>query len=800
MTGTPPRRVFVGISGASGAPYAVRLVQSLAAAGCELQLSISDSGMLVLAARARAGSRRARRGDGRLPRARRGDPPRSSRRTTSPRRRRAAAASRTRPSICPCSVGTAAHIALGTTRTLIHRVGDVALKERRPLVLVPRETPLTQIHLRRLLELAEAGAIVLPAMPGFYTRPADAAGCGRPRRRQGPLRARLRADALPALGRGTALTPPAADERGRARRARPAHRPRPAAHPGHVQRHLVSRYDVMNHLMTVGLDRRWRRIAAEQTGAGPGRAGPRRLLRYRRSHIALAAMFTAVGGDRPRLHGGDARAARAPRARGVEARGLPAPRFVQGDLLALPFADGEFAAVTVGWGVRNVPDVPRAFAEMRRVTRPGGRVVCLESTQPPPGLGGRFHLVWMGRVVPLLGRLVTGDPDAYAYLPGLRGGLPARGGAGGDHEPRRPRRACATGASASAPSPCTSARCRDDAAPGGAVSGRQALSWRSARPEAPLLARHGSRRRAASDSRRNGYPGALGDACRATLAAGRQARAPAAHAALLRVATRSCAEPVLRAAASVELLHMATLVHDDILDRAELRRGRATVAHEYRRRRRRLFGQLPARPRLHGAGRRRRRRGGRAPQRHRRRPLRRRGAAARRRPPRHGHGRRLRAALRAQDGGSVLRRLPPRRACCPAPATRWPARSPSSGASSASPSRSSTTSSTSAATRRRIGKRPGADVRDGTSHPAADPRAASASPELGRAPGAGRTSTTKPSAGSSPTVARCGALEGARAVALGYIEQARMVLDACPDLVERELLNEVAARVVDRYS
>jgi len=73
--------------------------------------------------------------------------------------------------VCPCSMSTAAHVALGATRTLIHRVADVALKERRPLVLVPRETPLTQIHLRRLLELAEAGAIVLPAMPGFYSRP-----------------------------------------------------------------------------------------------------------------------------------------------------------------------------------------------------------------------------------------------------------------------------------------------------------------------------------------------------------------------------------------------------------------------------------------------------------------------------------------------------------------------------------------------------------------------------------------------------------------------------------------------------
>jgi 4-hydroxy-3-polyprenylbenzoate decarboxylase len=73
--------------------------------------------------------------------------------------------------ICPCSMSTAANIALGTSRTLMHRAADVALKERRPLVVVPRETPLTQIHLRRLLELAEAGAVVLPAMPGFYTRP-----------------------------------------------------------------------------------------------------------------------------------------------------------------------------------------------------------------------------------------------------------------------------------------------------------------------------------------------------------------------------------------------------------------------------------------------------------------------------------------------------------------------------------------------------------------------------------------------------------------------------------------------------
>ena len=170
MTGMPPRRVFVGISGASGAPYAVRLVQSLAAAGCELQLSISESGVLVL------------RHELELPAESRAEVTAAflelagaTAEVYAPDDLAAPPASGSSfpdaAVVCPCSVGTAAHIALGTTRTLIHRVGDVALKERRPLVLVPRETPLTQIHLRRLLELAEAGAIVLPAMPGFYTRP-----------------------------------------------------------------------------------------------------------------------------------------------------------------------------------------------------------------------------------------------------------------------------------------------------------------------------------------------------------------------------------------------------------------------------------------------------------------------------------------------------------------------------------------------------------------------------------------------------------------------------------------------------
>ena len=135
---------------------------------------------------------------------------------------------------------------------------------------------------------------------------------------------------------------------------------------------IAARYDLMNRLMTVGLDGRWRRMAAGQARLAPGDEALDACcgtgdLTFSLVETCPACAVTGLDFTPEMLERAREKAATR------QGRGLPVPReFVAGDLLALPFADGRFAAVTVGWGVRNVPDVPRAFARWRASRGPAG--------------------------------------------------------------------------------------------------------------------------------------------------------------------------------------------------------------------------------------------------------------------------------------------------------------------------------------------------------------------------------------------------------------------------------------------
>jgi flavin prenyltransferase len=160
--------VFLGITGASGAPYAAGLLAALADAGCEVGVSASSAGIEVLATELYGNGLLSR--DETLARLLEG----TSGAVTvyDPNDWKAPYASGSAKVdayvICPCSMGTLGTIASGAMQNLIHRAASVALKEERRLLLMPRETPLSAIHLRNMLELRQAGATILFLAPGFY--------------------------------------------------------------------------------------------------------------------------------------------------------------------------------------------------------------------------------------------------------------------------------------------------------------------------------------------------------------------------------------------------------------------------------------------------------------------------------------------------------------------------------------------------------------------------------------------------------------------------------------------------------
>jgi demethylmenaquinone methyltransferase/2-methoxy-6-polyprenyl-1,4-benzoquinol methylase len=176
---------------------------------------------------------------------------------------------------------------------------------------------------------------------------------------------------------------------------------------------IAARYDLLNDVLSVGQVRLWRRAVARITGAGPGQ----RVLDLAAGTGTSSLTFTATGADcvacdfsLGMLRAGHTRLA------GRKQRGTGRLGFVAGDALRLPFRDEAFDAVTISFGLRNVADPGQALAEMRRVTRPGGRLVVCEFstiTIAPVDMLYRRYLI---HVLPAIARRTARNPEAYEYL------------------------------------------------------------------------------------------------------------------------------------------------------------------------------------------------------------------------------------------------------------------------------------------------------------------------------------------------------------------------------------------------
>ena len=174
---------------------------------------------------------------------------------------------------------------------------------------------------------------------------------------------------------------------------------------------IASRYDLMNRLMTFGQDRIWRRMVIRKAGlppsrpvlldlgAGTGDLGREAVHQYPGA-VTVAADFTLemmrVGQERP---------------------GSGLLHWSAADALRLPFPDETFDAVVSGFLLRNIVDLPRALAEMRRVLRPGGRMVALDTTRPQKHILTPVVRLYMHKIIPWLGRMIAGQEEAYVYLP-----------------------------------------------------------------------------------------------------------------------------------------------------------------------------------------------------------------------------------------------------------------------------------------------------------------------------------------------------------------------------------------------
>jgi demethylmenaquinone methyltransferase/2-methoxy-6-polyprenyl-1,4-benzoquinol methylase len=173
---------------------------------------------------------------------------------------------------------------------------------------------------------------------------------------------------------------------------------------------IAGQYDLLNRLMTFGQDRVWRQCVIQaaampengivlDVGTGTGSIALD-ILEEDNTLQIIGADFTI---DMMKI--------------GRQKQNNSRVTWISADALALPFGDASFDAITSGYLVRNVSDALRAFQEQARVVKPGGRVVCLETSPPPNGLLQPVLLLFLNRLIPLLGQVVSGNRPAYTYLP-----------------------------------------------------------------------------------------------------------------------------------------------------------------------------------------------------------------------------------------------------------------------------------------------------------------------------------------------------------------------------------------------
>lgn len=184
---------------------------------------------------------------------------------------------------------------------------------------------------------------------------------------------------------------------------------------------IAGRYDLLNSLMTAGLHHAWRAKAADRAELEPGQSaldvccGTGDLSMELAKRVAPDGRVVGCDFSEPMLDLAREKAV---------AGGIASIRFEWADALDLPYDDGRFDAVTVGFGVRNFADRERGLREMARVLKPDGRLVILEFTEPTRPPFSTFYSLWFDRIVPLLGRL-TPNPEAYSYLPESVHGFPS---------------------------------------------------------------------------------------------------------------------------------------------------------------------------------------------------------------------------------------------------------------------------------------------------------------------------------------------------------------------------------------